>query len=113
MERDDGRGRVVVDVEPWDVDGVHHVVVPVRHVTGRRRGPAVGLLAVVVPDVERPRGKVAVARRAGAARQLGRPDAQTDDEPVPEAARGRGVGVEDRDHEALGALGEPRPGELR
>ena len=74
-------------------------------VAGGWRGPAICVLAVVVPDVERSLRQSAAT--AYALRQLFYVRRQADEDPVPEAAAGGSVGIVGGDHELLVCAGKP------
>ena len=105
-----GRDRVV-DAQVVNVQRVHREHVPVRRVTGRRRGAAEVRCPVVIADVERA-GRQPGAR-AGASRQRGHRGRQAEQQPVPEAGAGGGVRVVAGDREPRGLRRETRPGQLR
>jgi hypothetical protein len=91
---------------------VDHEVVAVHLVTRRRCRSHEAARAAVVDEHEGVPGE-GCALGAGPGVERGDVGGKVDDRPVPEAARGRRVGVVAGDHVALGALRSAAPRQLR
>jgi len=99
-------------VESWTVVGPDgRVMVPA--VCGRRRCPEVACHSCIVAQLEGAGGKLVPLLVARVAGEFGDVPGDVDHRPVPEAARGRRVGVVARHREAASGVRERAPRQLR
>src|SRR5579863_5657373 len=110
-EADDGGGSVFIAIELRRIHGEYREVIVVRRVALGRAGAAIAGNAKVGAALHRALGRLGTFQIAGVLRQAGHVRRDVENDPVPETAAGRRVGIVDREREALGAARRCRPGE--
>src|ERR1700689_34726 len=103
LKSDEGGAVVFVAVELWRVHGEDREVIMVRRVALGRAGAAVAGNAKISAALHR------ALRRGRALGKAGYVWRDVEDDPVPETAAGRRVGIVNRERKALRALWRPGP----
>src|SRR5262249_4410797 len=113
LKANDCGRRVSLHRQTVDTDGKHREEIAMWVIAWRRAGPAIAGCAEIRARLQGACGQFWRVGIAGIEGKRARAGWDVDDEPVPEPAAGRRVGIKTGQGEALGTGWRPRPSELR